>query len=198
MRIGRIAHHVVAMVVTLAALARAQSRPAMPIVRPGCTVECCGYGDWIAPSRAIAKRHSRTSSETAFVLGPGDTVTALTGHVSVTSPGVAVFTDRFTVQAFEMAQGAAKAVRLHMRRGDSLFVIMINAEASDAVVWHHGRTFVLGSGLAVFAIHVATPEAPYNVISMPTIDWWVRVRNRSGQLGWLRNQARFAGANDCQ
>jgi hypothetical protein len=198
MRVGRIALPLFATLVGFAATARAQSRPAMPIELPGCTVECCSYGTWVATSRAIARRRARSSSETAFVVSRGDTVTALTGHVTVTSPGIVVFTGRATIEAYEMAQGAPKESRLHMRAGDSLFVIMINAEATDAVLWRRGRTYVLGSGVEVFGIHVATPEAPYNVVSLPRLDWWARVRDRNGRLGWLRNPTRFAGTNDCR
>jgi hypothetical protein len=178
--------------------AHAQSRPAMPIELAGCTVQCCSYGTWVASSRAIARRRARRSSETAFVISRGDTVTALTGHLSVTSPGIVVFTAPHTVEAFEVAGGSAKPARLHLRAGDTLFVISFGADSTDALLWRRGRTFFVDDDLAVYAIHVATPDAPYNVMALPTIEWWARVRNGSGRLGWVRNPTSFEGSNDCR
>ena len=189
-----------AAVATVLCLACFQSSngPEMPIVRDGCTMECCGYGTWITPSTTLAMREPRNDAETAFTLGAGDSVTALEGQVHTIRPGRVVFTGRHTFQAVGRGTADSMSRELMVPAGDTVFVTGIAPEATDARIWYRGREYAIASGLNVFSVSRPTADAPYDVVSLPLTQWWVKVRNRRSSVGWVRDPNRFVGAGRCR
>jgi hypothetical protein len=76
-------------------------RPTLPFVDKGaCPFEGCVYQrDWTAKARVVAYQtwDSHAPVRSVFVIEPGETVTAMTGVVLVTSAGRAQIRRRMTV-----------------------------------------------------------------------------------------------------
>jgi hypothetical protein len=142
-----------------------------------------------------ALREPRSGAAVAFQLVQGDTVAALEGHIRTTRPGLVVFTREYVFRGVTKSDSASKAVSV--RKGDTVYVTAVSAEATDASLWYREQEYALASDLNVFGVHSATAERPYEVISLPSSEWWVKVRKGKSVIGWVRDPNKFGGAGRC-
>jgi hypothetical protein len=149
------------------------AQPPIPFEDAGaCPFEGCTYRDWTALRPVTLHRERDDAAPIAFELRKGDRVTAVTGVVITTSPGLIEFVAATDV---ETSEG-----RLHMAPGETLYVLTPLGEG-HVKAWTHGRLYpdVDASTL--------TPRRPVTTI------WWVMIRNAAGQTGWTRQSEYFDG-----
>src|SRR5215217_3636838 len=107
-------------------LASGQDAPTPPMPYHdigGCPFECCVYGDWTAKERLNAWRsYDETGSPRLFAVVPGERVTATTGLVLTTGPGLVRITAPLTLDVRSRRfPRAAEDVRLEA--GDTLYIL---------------------------------------------------------------------------
>lgn len=173
----------------------ATNRPTMPIVQPGCTMECCLLGEWAAPVPTPAFKEA-SGTDTAFVLARDDSITALIQHMRTTAPGLVVPTKDLRVKVTQ--PGDAAFSTLSVPAGDTIYITGFSAEATDVSFWYRGQTYAAAGEFQVFGVRSATSQWPYDVLSVPAVEWWVKVRNRKGAEGWVLNANYFGGAGRCR
>lgn len=159
----------------------------------GCAAACCTYGPWQATQRTPAYTARKVTSSTAFTIQPNETVTGLNGVLYTTKPGIAVLTQAITVKPYKNARQVTVQLPAH----DTIYVLDVARATTDAYWWYRGVTYHSGSELAVSSIHVASASAPYDVLSVPTQEWWARVQSSTGATGWVLDPRSFSGIGGC-
>jgi hypothetical protein len=157
--------------------------PKLPFTDSGaCPFECCQYGEWTATSSQRAYKTASKESGLAFTIQPDEKVDALTGLVITRKAGVVIIRKQTKFYDITVPAGA-KLYVLH-RSGEGV-----------ALFWYKGATH--SGELYAESVHKGNAQYPWDVLSMPQTEWWVRVRNQSGATGWLRDPQGFRGMDAC-
>ena len=149
-----------------------------------CPFECCTYRRWIVKSDTIFYKQRSTSSPVVFSAKKGDPVTGLTGVVITLKPG-----EVRIKKATTLGEGRRK---VSVKAGDVLYVLRYEGEGIYKF-WFHGR---------IYADHM--PSSPNDIgdehmqmLSEPQTVWWVKVKNRRGQIGWSKQADHFDNMDAC-
>ena len=165
----------VAGILTLIVRGQENSRPPMPFVDKGaCPFECCIYREWNVRKTTIARKSMNDSSSIAFRMKAGEKVLGVTGVVITSKPGEVKVLKRTKLGKFDL------------KKGDTLF-LLTNLGEGFHKIWFRGRIFE----------DAAYDETRFKVIQQPTAVWWVKVRNRRGQIGWSRQPENFGNMDEC-
>lgn len=149
------------------------AEPPIPFEDPGaCPFEGCTYREWVTTASVKVLMDRRDDAPVAFELAAGDHVTAVTGVVIVTSPGIVEFSEPTDVDATDGP--------IHMLPGETLY-LLTNLGEGYVKGWAHGRLYTDVDATAVRAKRIAS------------YTWWVQVRNAKGQIGWTRHPEAFDG-----
>lgn len=168
--VGAIALFLQSTVLSAAAPAT-EKLPRLPIVlKDGSIGECSGYGTWWTSERTIVYRNERDRSSVAFVLKPHERFKGLTGNIHTLAWGWFVVPKGKTVEV----QG--NDFRQTLQPGEKLWLTRYDSEGEwDG--WYRGRTIFVNLGewtvLGDTTIH------------RPKTEWWAKVRNQGGQIGWI-------------
>jgi hypothetical protein len=151
------------------------SKPPQPFLDKGaCPFECCTYRDWDVTEPTIMRKAMNDRSRVAFRLKKGERVVGLTGVVITTRPGVA------------RVLKAEKLGRVDLRKGDTVYLLTYLGEGYNRI-WHKGRTTEADT----------FDPAKFRVTQAPRSVWWVKVKNRRGQIGWSRQPEHFGNMDQC-
>jgi hypothetical protein len=157
--------------------------PKLPFVdRGACPFECCQYARWTAERGTAAFKSQSTKSGQAFAIESGKTITAMTGEVITRRAGIVRVLKPTTFAGEEVPAGAV------------LYVLHSGGEGT-ALYWFNGRTH--WAELFADSVHKATDGFPWDVLSVPSTEWWVKVRNERGVTGWVLNPRGFKGMDGC-
>jgi len=158
--------------------------PPVPwVLKNQCPGEYCSLGRWAACSSLVARREKRAQAQPAFTLQPGEEFTALTGDVHVDVPGMVVFRHPYSNPGDE---GGPPVDSIRFSPADTLYVL--NGLSEGYLMWYYrgradtGYQFWAGDP---FMPGEAEPGDTAVMIRSPQTVWWVRVRNRAGQEGWV-------------
>jgi hypothetical protein len=145
--------------------------------RGACPFECCTYRDWTANKSTTLYRQMRDGSARAFTVAKGEVVRGLTGVVITTRPGVATATADTMIGPRE---------NIRVRKGDTLYLLTYQGEGFFKV-WYKGRVIT----------DVQVDDQKIKATRQPKSVWWVKVRNRRGQIGWSRLPDNFDNKDQC-
>ncbi len=176
-----------------ALLAPQQTSPPVPYVDEGaCPFECCTYRDWTATAAVAAYDHWRWQSvspssphKVVFNIAKGDVVTALSGVVVTTRPGRLRVTKATTAKSFSVRFPKMPPEDIRFQRDDVLYLLTYRGEGAFTV-WFTGR---LLEELDTSRLGVLEES--------PVTQWWVRIRNGKGQIGWTNRAADFSNKDAC-
>lgn len=151
------------------------SGPRMPYVDNGaCPFECCTYREWTVEKPTVAHREMRDSSPVTFRMKKGERVTGVTGTVITTRAGIVRVLRNTTLD------------KVILRRGDNLFLLTYLGEGFSKI-WYKGRIFEGDPN----------DQELFKQIRRPIDVWWVKVKNRGGQIGWSRQPDNFGNKDQC-
>ena len=157
--------------------------PKLPFTDPGaCPFECCQYGEWTASLSQRAYKSSSKESGLAFTVRPGEKAQALTGVVVTRKAGIVI------------VRKETKFYKVTLPAGAKLFVLHSEGEG-DYLFWYKGATH--SAELYVESVHEGNVQYPWDVLSLPQTEWWVKVRNQRGATGWILNPREFRGMDGC-
>lgn len=198
--------------IILAAVVLAQASllaqlPALPFVDKGaCPFEGCVYRDWKAKAAIVAYEtwDTRAPVREVFTTRPGDTVTAMTGVVLVTSAGRAQIRRRITAATVVSAQfprqrpeemvsiAPGTFVYLLTRHGEGRYTAWVNNVLVDFYITNLEQPKTPGAG---YSGCVRTQTCDGEVLEYSRCTWWAQIRNSAGQIGWTNQTEDFAGTN---
>lgn len=150
-------------------------QPPIPYEDHGaCPFECCTYRQWTVKTRTLIRQDRNASSPAIFTLQRGERVTGMTGVVITTQSGQA------------RALKPASIGGMKVRPGEVVYLLTYAGEGSYNV-WYKGK---------VEEIAIEGDDV-FKLIREPQSVWWVKVRNRKGQIGWTNLTRNFDGMDAC-
>jgi hypothetical protein len=194
--------HYLAALVLLASLSAtaadhpASERPRIPYLHWGaCLGECCRFGEWTAVETVIAYSTPSSKAAVVFRVRKGQRVRAITGVAITHQLGVTAVT-RPVKLGYPTAGSEGQVLSLD--RGAILYTLYYAGEGQD-VFWYHRSTYMDSIGSPEGARdersqswdEVGEPGDSVLVSSRPKYSWWVKLRNRRGQLGWTVDADKF-------
>ena len=173
----------------------ARLEPAMPYIdRGACPFECCQYRDWQATERIVAReqylRHmpSDVYAKPIFTIRPNERVVAMSGVVITTKAGRMRAAEPITVNVYSTSFPRTSPEPLTLSKGDILFKLHESGEGVF-VGWYKGQLLE--------SIDAGEFGAKVLVETAPETEWWARVRNSRGQIGWVRAERHFENQDAC-
>jgi hypothetical protein len=176
----------------------------MPYVDHGaCPFECCTYRDWTAEMKLTAyESHDPNSrGRVIFTLAPGERVTATTGLVRTTVAGEVTVTSATTVDVLSHQSPMNAAEKLALEPGERVYLLAPRGEGWMSG-WYRGRVLdeFDANGFGRPADCARRQKCTGTIDRAPEFDWWARVRNATGQIGWVlipRGKRAFSGPDAC-
>ncbi|HET7213208.1 MAG TPA: hypothetical protein VFL79_06460 [Terriglobia bacterium] len=157
--------------------------PKLPFTDPGaCPFECCQYGEWTAASSARVYKSASKESGVAFTIRSGEELRALTGMVITRKAGIVIVRKQTAFGDITVPAGGKLYVLHRAGEGEALF-------------WYKGAAH--SAELYADEVHKGNERYPWDVISLPQAEWWVKVRNQRGATGWLLDPQGFHGMDAC-
>lgn len=181
-----------------------RSLPPLPYVEQDvCPFQCCTYRDWRA-SRPMTAHDGwddprlTARRKTVFGIARGDTVTAMTGVIMTTKAGRLRLSKDATLTSVPSRFPKQPPEKVSAHAGDVIHLLVPHGEGTYTV-WYDGRLLeaVDLSDLMVAAIGQTQGAPPKDVFEQPVYEWWVRVRNQQGEVGWTDRARDFTGADAC-
>src|SRR5215218_5937120 len=155
--------------------AQNNSGPPVPYIDKGaCPFECCTYRQWSVEKATIVRISMNDSAPIRFSLGAGEKVQGMTGVVITTQPGIARALKNGTIGTMKI------------RKGEQFFVLT-NLGEGFTKVWFKGRVFQ----------GEPYDDSTFKFVRQPRSIWWVKIKNRRGQIGWSRQPENFGNVDQC-
>ncbi len=140
-----------------------------------CPFECCTYRDWFAKKPISIFKTMNSGSPIAFKLKKGEKVRGVTGVVITSVAGKAKVLKN---QTFENS-------KVKVKKGDTLLILTYLGEGFYRF-WYQGKFFEESADIDGI-----------KVLSQPKSVWWVKIRNRKGQIGWAISDGNFDNQDQC-
>ena len=158
--------------VLAAALGQSTDKPRVPYEDWGiCPLEYCAYGRWTAQATMSAHATRSLKSPVVFTVRPHRKVTALTGLLATTTAGIVRFPR-------DVELGTLK-----VRAGEDAYLLTYEGEGMYRV-WFKGQSYTHAGPICDETLG-RVRECVGSILKMPTHEWWARIRNAKGQVGWV-------------
>lgn len=173
---------------SLTSVAQNAAGPPVPyVLQDICPFECCTYREWTAKSQTILWANDTEVAAQAAVVKAGETVKALTGHVSVASPG-----------RIRVLKDFVGSLGTKYQKGDVVWVYSSVGEGNH-VVWYQGRFYTeeatfFGDGRDRCEV---TNSCWGETLELPKSVWWVHIETPNGTRGWTNQPERFDNKDGC-
>jgi hypothetical protein len=141
-----------------------------------CPFECCLYRQWTAKKNTILYKQMSEKSSVAFRVKRREKVTGVTGVVITTEAGTVRALKDFT---FSNA-------KVPVKKGDVFYPLTYLGEGYFRI-WYRGK---------IFEDEVFDQDF-MKVLSSPDSIWWVKIKNRKGQIGWTKLSENFDNQDGC-
>ena len=141
-----------------------------------CPFECCVYREWKAIKPTTIFKNMNESSPVAFKIKKGEKVTGITGTVITSVAGKAIVLSNYIYEP----TGAK------FKKGDVLSLLTYLGEGHYQV-WQKGKFFDAP----------ADADEHFKVTRQPKSVWWVKIKNRQGQIGWTISDGNFGNQDQC-
>ena len=141
-----------------------------------CPFEGCAYKEWTVNKKTNFYADRNPKSPTVFKADKGEVVTGLTGVVVTTRLGKAKVLKETTVGK----------ENIPVKPGDIIYVISYSMESMK--LWVNGH--FIDNYVEMIPINEKNISADYaenlavKEIREPKTEWWVKVQNEKGQIGW--------------
>jgi hypothetical protein len=180
------------------AVAQTPNAPPLPFVDDGaCPFECCTYRDWVAQGQFRAVKHWRPDGAgrraPAFMIVKGERVTAMTGVVMTTQAGEVRVTRDSVIDVYSKRFPSARQ-QIKLAAGDRLFLLTSQGEGYMSG-WHKGTLLESFDAAAIGPADACATRKDGCIGTLekaPESEWWVKIRNRSGAIGWVLIPKGFA------
>lgn len=159
--------------------------PKLPFRDVGaCPFECCTYRQWIANKDTIIYKQLRDNSPIAFRIKKREKVTGLTGIVITKKAGMVKALKELTVK--EVSNDFFNEKEFSIKSGDVFYVLTSIGEGFYQL-WYKGKFFQ----------DAVDNKESMKILTMPVADWWVKIKNRKGQIGWTKLPENFDNKDSC-
>jgi len=183
-----------ALLIAIALQVQAPAGPPMPYEDVGaCPFEGCAYREWTARVAVGAHQDRRTTSPVLFNLKKGEKVTALTGVVVTTKPGMVRFREAVELGFYDVANRRAGLLRIEPEQ--TLYLLTYRGEGAT-LAWLDGRLYDEVDGSTAFFTDDCRNDpnrCTGKIVQQAQVSWWVQLKNSKGQVGWTNQPDKFDG-----
>jgi len=169
-----------------------KEQPQLPYYDWGaCPFECCTYREWKAPDRVKAYADYRDEAAVIFEIDKGEWFTALTGVVITYKVGITK-----VLKPVEM--GYANGVKYPAIKavpGDTLYKLHYLGEGF-VLFWYKGKIYS-DQFPPETSPNPPSAENKIQTITRPEVGWWVKIKNKKGQIGWINVLVYFENSDSC-
>ena len=175
----------------LGATGQSDGEPKLPFVDEGaCPFEGCQYGAWTATAQVSVRKDSAANSPVEFTILPGEKITAISGKVITRKFGIVKMVKPVVFDDIDTRAPQYSSHKLEIPTGAVLYVLHEEGEGS-CLYWYRGATH--DQELYAGTLHKRTDDMPWDVISLPKTEWWVKVKTHDGRTGWILDPRDFQG-----
>ena len=171
----------------------AQDLPRLPYFSwSACPFECCTYRAWRAeqPINTFIKRDSK--SAIAYKVKTREWVRAVDGVVITRRYGVSKVIKPVDVGYSKDGKGPL----LHLEPGELVYSLHYEGEG-QYLFWYKGKSYIDGVASRTPDSEPLDPELSFQTLSTPQYEWWVKIKNRQGQIGWTNTPESFSNSDRC-
>lgn len=170
-------------------LASMAATPQKPLKLPfldwgACPFECCTYRDWVANESMIAYSSRDEKSAAVFKIKQNETVKAMTGVVVTRETGLVEILKTVKLGY----EGYQEDALLTLKKGERIPVLHYAGEGQE-VFWYKGKTYTDEIGMVREDTFKRHREAKF--------EWWAKVKNRAGKIGWTKRTDAFKNQDGC-
>lgn len=140
-----------------------------------CPFECCVYRNWTAMKSITIHKSMSDNSPVIYRIRKGEKVRGLTGVVITSEPGEAKALKDITFEGYGV----------EVKKGEKVLLLTYQGEGYYRV-WFKGKFF----GADAY-------EDGLELTKQPRYEWWVKIRNRKGQIGWTKQSSDFRNQDEC-
>lgn len=156
---------------------QALAQPPLPYKDAGaCPFECCTYREWIANKATVLRTKMSEGASVAFMVKKGEKVRGVTGVVITTKAGILKALKDTTVNQ----------AKIRIKAGEFLYLLTYTGEGFFDT-WYKGKIFS----------DSFYDNTALKLVSEPKAVWWVKIRNRRGQIGWTKLPDNFDNKDAC-
>ena len=153
------------------------AQPRLPYKDAGaCPFECCTYREWTANKATVLRTKMSEGASVAFRVKKGEKVRGVTGVVITTKAG--------TLKALKNTTVGEDKIRV--KAGEFLYLLTYTGE-DFYDTWYKGKIFT----------NQFYNNPALKLINEPKSVWWVKIRNRKGQIGWTKMPDNFDNKDAC-
>ena len=173
------------------ALAKTPSPPEPYVDKGVCPGEGCTYGKWTVVTETVFYKDMDGNSPILFSAGKGEIVTGLTGSVITTQLGKSKATKPIVL-------GEKKKISL--KAGDTVYILSYVGEGYYKL-WFNGQIDTDQIGMMTGDESVLNKDDKQvdtfglQGLKVEKTEWWVKVKNSKGQIGWTIADGNFDQTN---
>jgi hypothetical protein len=163
--------------------AYAVEMPPLPFYdQEACTYEGCEYGVfWIANRDVKIFKDHNVDSPIAFIVKKGEKVEAVTGFTITEKAGITKVIKPIKMGYLKGSNDNEQ--KLNLKPGEIVYTLHYAGEGHD-LFWYKGKLYT-----DQISSRKPDPDPPppgllLQVISRPIYHWWVKIKNKKGQIGW--------------
>lgn len=173
-----------AILVVLSSPAFAQQKLNLPFRDVGaCPFECCTYREWTVNKNTVLLKNMADNSPVYFRARRGEKVQGLTGIVITTKPGIREAARNTNIEYYDQKRSELRSISI--KKGERFFVLTYLGEGVYKV-WYKEK---------MYETHLDPPQ--FKKINDPLSVWWVKIKNRKGQIGWTKLVENFDDMDAC-
>jgi len=170
-----------------AAQSSADVPPPVPFEDVGaCPFEGCVYRTWIANEAVAIRAARRMNAPVSFNLRAREKVTAITGVVITVKAGRVQFREPRNLSSSDGA--------IHIVPGQTLYLLTYQGEGFTKA-WFNGRLYRDVDTADFFNgdCDFDPSRCSGKIIERSRTEWWVKIRNQAGRIGWTHEPNKFDG-----
>lgn len=150
-----------------------------------CPFECCIYRQWTAKKETLIYKQMSEKSPVAFRVKRREKVTGVTGVVITNKAGTVKVLKDYTAKEF--STDFTKAENEISIKSGEVFYVLTSLGEGFYQLWYKGKFFQ----------DEIYNEENMKILTMPVADWWVKIKNRKGQIGWTKLPENFNNKDGC-
>jgi hypothetical protein len=150
-----------------------------------CPFECCVYRQWTANKDTVIYKQMSENSPVAFKVRRREKVTGVTGVVITKKAGTVKALNDFSTK--ENSSDFTKPEKEFSIKAGDIFYVLTSIGEGFYQLWYKGK---------FFQDQIDTNKN-MKILTMPVADWWVKIKNRKGQIGWTKMPDNFDNKDGC-
>ena len=184
-------------IVLLASVSVAQNnsdKPTLPYYDWGaCPFECCTYREWTAIKNLNTYIRQDEKSPVSFRVKKGHSVLGLTGVVVTTEYGITKI-----IKPMEIGfTPESKSPELSLKANEVVYTLHYQGEGND-LFWYKGKAYSAQISIPDDAWGTPPNSQAFQILSRPKYEWWAKIQDKDGNIGWTKETDVFAHIDACE